>query len=420
MSEQLAVAPSKVLADDNSRFGLKRSRLDSLSASILDAGGVLVPVLVEPLKPPVNGHDYKLIAGFYRHAAVEKLNKEQNAGLLLPIVVRTPADGTERLKTQLAENMERENMSPMDDAVAIKRLMDAGVPRIEIRKMFARPGGKKGVTIAPASNAWVNIVLRFLELPKAIQEKIHDGRIGFEAAYELGKVPADKRAAVVERAEASRLRQIEIEEKDEEKYLTAESKLAEALDKEKEAVSKVDETKTTITAAEAVVEEKRAILKAIQKEPYLELDEKGKTALKEKLKAAEAEEKAAIKLAKDAKNALAKLHETAKKAAETAAEQKAKLDAARKAPAKKAAPIGKSEVVKAAKAEGVDTGLQPLNASEVRLMAKDISKCKEWPKVAAIGAAFLACMDSKLTTKQAMATLAEITGEVKAAAPAKK
>lgn len=421
MTDQLVqVPPEKILADDNSRFSLKRSRVDSLAASILESGGVLTPVEVEPLKPAQNGFEYRLTSGFYRHAAVAKLNKEQQAGLLIPAMVRKPADATDRLKHQLAENMERENQSPMDQAIAIKKLMDAGMPRLEIRRIFARPGGKKGAQIQPASNAWVNIVLRFLELPKAIQTKIHEGVIGVEAAYELGKVPPEKRQAVVERAEAERLRQLEIEEKDEEKYLQAENRLIEAQSKEKEAVSQVDATKAAIEAAEKTVAEKLAALKAIQKEPYLELDAKGKEELKERLKAAETDLKGAEKASKDAKNELAKLLNTAKKAAEVAEEQKAKLDAARKAVksnGKKAVkPVGKEDVRAAAKAEGVDTGSVPLNATEVKQYVKDMTRIKEWPKVAAIGHALQNCFSGVTTPKQLYIELAEITGESKPAA----
>src|SRR5207249_5746573 len=55
--------------------------------------------------------------------SVEKLNKEQGAGLTVPAIVRPLADDTLRLKHQLTENMDRENQSPMDQAVAIDKLL---------------------------------------------------------------------------------------------------------------------------------------------------------------------------------------------------------------------------------------------------------------------------------------------------------
>jgi hypothetical protein len=43
--------PSKVLADDNTRFNLKATRIASLAENIIEQGGVIEPVEVEPLNP---------------------------------------------------------------------------------------------------------------------------------------------------------------------------------------------------------------------------------------------------------------------------------------------------------------------------------------------------------------------------------
>ena len=419
MSEQLVhVTPDQVLAEGNVRWNLKPSRVDALATSILESGGVLTPIEIEPLVPVQNSFKYRLTSGFYRHAAVSKLNAEQNAGLTIPAMVRKTTDATERLKHQLAENMERENQSPMDQAIAISRLIEAGISRGEIRRIFARPGGQKGTTIQPASNAWVNITLRFLELSKSIQDKIHDGRVSMAAAYELGKVPPDKRAAVLERAEKERLHQVEVEEGDERKYIAAEQKLFEAQASEREAVAKLTGARTEVEVADKLVDEKTAVLKTIQKEPYLEYDEKGKSDLKERLKAAEADVKGATKISKDAKNDVAKLHAVAKKSAEVAEEQRAKLEAARKAvkaKPKRPKTVGPGDLKNAARAEGAIVGAKPLNLSEVKQALKDVIKLKtHWPKVAAIALAVIECCDSVTTPKELGIQLSYITGESKA------
>lgn len=421
--EQLVqLDPAKVLADDNIRFNLKKTAIDSLATDILESAGVLVPVEVEALNPPQNGFTHKLTAGFIRHAAVTKLNAEQNAGLTLPAIVRNTGDSMTRLRHQVSENMARESMSPMDQAVAANKLMESGMPRAEVRRIFARPGGKKGNQIEPLSNAMLNIMLRFLELPKAIQEKIHVGSVGVAAAYELGKVPPEKRQAVIERAEAERAAQVAREEADERKYLAAEQKLAESQNKEKEALSKVEEAKAQIVQAATLVKEKDAALKTVQKEPFLEMDAAGKKAMMEKLNAAIADKKAAEKLEKDSKNALAKLLTVAKTAAEVAEEQKLKLDAARKAvkPAgKKAnkAEVGPSDVRKAAKAEGVDSGYVPLSLSDIRQCVKDVTADKD-EVISAIGRAFKDNFDGKGSPKMLVEELKVILGAVRdAAAP---
>lgn len=399
----LQLDPDTILADDNSRFNLKKTRIDTLAESILAMGGVMQPVEVTELaEADKNGHTYRLTSGFYRLAAVLKLNSEQNAGLTVPAIVRN-VDEAERLKHQLAENMERENQSPMDKAIAIKKLLDAGVPRPEVRRIFSSAGGRKGNTVQAMSNAMMNILLRFLELPKAVQEKIHDGRVGVEAAYELGKVAPDRRVAVLDRAEKDRLAFIDTEEKDEEKYLNAEAKLNEAQSNATEAEKAAEAVKEGIVETQKLVLDRNTALRQVQAMPYLELDAKGQKEMMEKVKAAEQDLKAAQKLAKDKKNELAKALEKKGKAQELAEKKAAELEAARKAikpgqAAKgKAKPISKTAIAKAAKAEGAG-GLVALNISEQRQTIKDVSNHKH-AGVAAIGKAVLDCFNGKTTPK---------------------
>lgn len=416
MTEQLVnVSPDEVLADDNSRFNLKDGRIEGLASSILENGGVLTPIELEPLVPAQGKKRFRLTAGFYRYAAVVKLNAEQKAGLTLPAIVRENPDDLVRLRHQLAENMERENQSPMDRAVAIKKLLDAGVTRAEVRRIFSAAGGRKANVVQPMSNAMLNITLNLLDLPKAIQTKIHHGLVGIAAAYELGKVPPERRAAVLERAEADRLSQVEKEEKDEERYLHAEKKLGEAQEKEKATLSQVETTKIEIAGAVDLVKTKKVELDEVRKAPgYLEMSNDEKKGIIEKMKALDADLKAAMKLEKDAKNKLAKLLGQAKTAAETAEEQKAKLEAARKAKpvvtTKRA--VGPSDVKKAAKAEGVESGFVALNLSNIRESLKDVMTNKDYPKVSAIAKVFKDCFDGQDTPKEVIYRLAVITGEV--------
>lgn len=429
-SEQIVnLDPAKVLADDNSRFGLKPTAVSTLMESILEHGGVMEPVEVEPLEKNKEGFTHRLTYGFQRHAAVSRLNMEQNAGLTLPAIVRETEGGAARTRRQIAENNARETMSPMDKAVAIKKLLDSGVEKPEIRRIFASAGGRKGNTVAPMSNAMLNILLNLLDLPKSIQEKIHSGLVGVEAAYMLGKVPADKRTAVMERAEANRLAQIEAEEKDEEKFLNAEKRVEESVTKVAEAAKQADEAKAEIEQAEANLAEKVKARKAVK----MAVAEKDGPADKddvERMKAAEADEKAAHKLLKDAKNKLAKALETRSKAQETVEEVKAKLEESRKAAKKKGskATIGKQDVKKAAAEEGTKTGYVALNIGDIRQAIKDMSagKLDADDRVAAIAQVFKDCFDGKDTEKQTVARLhslldamgAKVVKKVGAAAPA--
>src|SRR5258706_13915375 len=133
MNELLELRPDDVLADDNSRFGLKKFRIERLASEILQSGGVNTPVEVEEVDPKANGgFRYRLVAGFYRHAAVSLLNQGDRQDFKLPATLFNPDTPAVRLRRQLSENMERENQSPMDKAVAIKKLKAAGASTMDV------------------------------------------------------------------------------------------------------------------------------------------------------------------------------------------------------------------------------------------------------------------------------------------------
>ena len=430
MSEQIVhLDPSHVLADprENIRFGSKAMSRQALMDSILEQGGVMEPVEVQVLKPPVDGKTHRLIFGFGRHAAVAELNATQEAGLTLPCIVRDVADA-DRTKRQIAENVNRESLSPMDKAVAIQRLIDEGVEKPEIRRIFTSVGGKKGNEARALSNAMLNIYLRFLDLPKTMQEKIHDGRVGVAAAYMLGKVPPEKRAAVLERAEKDRQEQLDLEEKDEAKYLEAEAKVAETADKAKAAESEVETAKEDVAKAEALVTDKTQAYGKIKNE-ILAMDRPATAADAERLKAAEADKKGSEKTLKDAKTRLNKAQGTATSAAELAAEKKAQLEAARKAVKSTKGKSGKSkgegisreDVKKAAKGENTTTGVVALGIGDIRQTMKDIvsGKLGADDRVAAVAKCFKDCFDGKDTEKELVINLNTLLDAMHAVLPKK-
>lgn len=411
--------PKAILADDNSRYSLKPFKVEALAQAIIAAGGVQVPIIVEPIADAGKGITHRLTAGFYRHAAVKLLNAE-NAGLLLPAIVRPSGDALARLKAQLSENMDRENQSPMDKAIAIQKLMDAGMARADIRKMFSVPGGRKGMHMQPVSNAWLNLTLSFLELPKAIQEKIHDGRLPLTAAYELLKVSPEKRQVVLDKAESERLDAIDADEKAEAKLEAVEAKAAEATGKltaVQEELAAADKAKADALAA---LEEKRAAVKAITSVPgFLELPAEEKKLIGEKLAGAKMElreaEKANSKAVKDQDKAMHKA-----KAVEEAinGKKKAKAEAASEAKANptkvKGKVVSQRDVKKAAgKVEGATaTGPVALNAAEMRDACKHVTS-SGMTRAKAIGNLFLDCFAGKMTAGALRTQVEVATGERK-------
>lgn len=402
--------PAKVLAnpeDNAARFGAQSdvSRQEMMD-SILAQGGVLQPVEVVTLPGATKGgFTHRLIYGYRRHGAVLQLNKEQNAGLTLPAIVRD-VDAGDIVKRQIAENNDRENMSPMDKAVAIKKLLDQNVAKPEIRRIFSQKSGKKGDQITPMSNASLNIYLNFLQLPKTIQEKIHYGTVGVSAAYLLGKVAPEQRAAVLEKAEADRLKMAADEAKDEERYLNAEKKVTDALAKEQEAKAVVETTAADVAVAEARVNETKAAYIAVGNEIKAMATSAGPAEV-EKIKAAEADKKAAEKLLKEATAKAEKAAKEATEAAKKAKERAEQLEAARKLKGKakagksKGAAVTRDDIKKADPTQGN----VPITLSEFRSSLKDLQKDGVPARVSQVGALFTQLLNGILTPKLLIADL---------------
>lgn len=437
-SEQITqLDPVRVLADDNGSKWSPKARetdIERLMASILENGGVMEPVEVTEIPKAdrtKNGFTHRLTFGFNRHTAVTRLNIEQGAGLTLPCIVRPVEDGATRLKRQISENNDRATLSPMDKAVAIKRLLDTGLIKADVRRIFSAAGGRKGNQVQPMSSAMLNIHLNLLDLPKSIQMDIHEGAIGIEGAYMLGKVPPEKRQAVIDRAKKDRAAQIEQEEKDEQRYLAAEQRVVETEAKVGEAETAIETARGEVTAAEELVKARIEEMKAVkiviaQKETAADAGDV------EASKGAEQNVKSAQKVLKDAKNKLAKALGTRTTAEEAVNAVKAKLEASRAAvkKGKKGASksIGKVAVSKAAAAEGTKAGIVPVGIGDIRQTLKDMvaGKLGADDRVSQVASCFKDCFDGKDTEKELVIRLdklldamgAKLVAKVKPTPPA--
>lgn len=398
--------PDVILTDDNTRYGLKKERIEALAASIVSEGGVIEPVEVQPLVAgSSNGHKFRLTLGFYRVAAVKHLNATQGSGLTVPAIIHDPGSVTDRLKRQLAENMERENQSPMDMARAIRKMLDNGMSRTDIRTVFGDRTGKKA---KPKSNAWLNMLVSFLDLPKNMQAKIHDGTVGVGAAYQLTKVPVEKRNEVFQRVvaatESERERQSKQEEKDEDKFLKQESKLAKVNERLEKAQKSLDVAKTQSDKAMADYNEKSDKAKELyQASTTTGLAPKDRKAAQTAFNAAEKARIEAEGVTNKALEVTTRLQEALVKVEESVKERTTKLEAAKETKAKaatttKTAPVGAAAVKAAA-----GTGTKQLNATEMRDVIKEMmlpAGHKTDKKLNAIGTAIAKCFAGETTIKQ--------------------
>jgi ParB family chromosome partitioning protein len=137
------------------RVTFDEAALEELAASIREQG-VLQPILVRPL----GGGRFEIVAGERRFRAA------QRAGLTkVPVVVRDLSDA-ETLEIALIENVQRDDLSPLEEATAYQRLIDEfGHTQEEV----ATRVGKSRPAIANA--------LRLLRLPDAVKEELARGRL---------------------------------------------------------------------------------------------------------------------------------------------------------------------------------------------------------------------------------------------------
>jgi len=157
--------------DFQPRARMDDERLEELTRSI-KTNGVIQPIVVRQA-----GDRYQIIAGERRWRAAMK------AGLVrVPVVVRDVASGQERsiLEMALIENIQREDLNPMDEAVAYRRLADEfGLRQEDI----AAAVGKDRATVANH--------LRLLKLPAEVQAEVASGTLSMGHARALLSLPTE-------------------------------------------------------------------------------------------------------------------------------------------------------------------------------------------------------------------------------------
>ena len=137
------------------RHNFGAEELEELAAS-MRTHGVLQPILVR--KDPKNPQGFELIAGERRWRAAQKAQLHE-----IPAVVRELSD-REALEAALIENLQRADLSPIEEATAFARLM--------------REFGHTQERLADAlgkSRPFVANLVRLLALPAAIQTMIDKG-----------------------------------------------------------------------------------------------------------------------------------------------------------------------------------------------------------------------------------------------------
>ena len=156
-------------------------RLAELTASVADKG-VLQPILVRPVAA-----GYEIIAGERRFRAA------QEAGLrTIPALVKALTD-QQTLEIAIVENLQREDLGPLEEARAFQQLLDFGLNQEAVAKAVSK------------SRSAVANALRLLKLEPAALEALAAGTISPGHARAILAQPAADRAWALEQIVAQGL-----------------------------------------------------------------------------------------------------------------------------------------------------------------------------------------------------------------------
>lgn len=152
------------------RTNMDQTSLEELAASIRSQG-IIQPILVRP----VSADKYEIIAGERRWRAAQIAELQE-----VPVLVRNiPDEAT--LAVALIENIQRENLNPIEEAVGLKRLSDEfELTHEEMAKSVGR------------SRAAVTNLLRLLSLSRGARQLLEYGKIEMGHARALLGLPKEQ------------------------------------------------------------------------------------------------------------------------------------------------------------------------------------------------------------------------------------
>ena len=170
------------------RKEFSEEKIQELAHSIKE-NGLIQPIIVR--KSPVLG--YEILAGERRYRA------SIAAGLSeVPVIVKQLSDQDMMLHS-IIENLQRENLNPIEEAKAYQSLIDKGFTHTEIAEKMGK------------SRPYITNLVRLLGLPKHILIEVESGRLSQAHARLLIQLSSDKQDKLLNRIQTENLsvRQVE-------------------------------------------------------------------------------------------------------------------------------------------------------------------------------------------------------------------
>lgn len=128
----------------------------------IETNGLLQPITVQPFNKEVNGHFYKyrVVVGHRRHLAYEIKEWPR-----IPCVVKEGLNDLDAFTLNFIENINREQLNILQEAMGVKKFKDAGLTIEETSKRINQ------------SKGWIQIRFALLDLPIQLQKEAAAGFI---------------------------------------------------------------------------------------------------------------------------------------------------------------------------------------------------------------------------------------------------
>ena len=139
---------------------IKRTRLEN-------------PIVVQPVEqitiytPPPEGVKYRVLNGNRRYVAMRCLSKEDPEKYsTIPSIIREGLSDDDARSLNLSDNLDRQDLTLVQEALALKKWYNSGYPRETVGRMIGQSG------------SWVQIRYNVLDLPEHLYEYMSKGLIG--------------------------------------------------------------------------------------------------------------------------------------------------------------------------------------------------------------------------------------------------
>jgi ParB family chromosome partitioning protein len=152
--------------DEPHRLGMDNHALEELASSIA-LEGLKQPISVRPK----DGGRYEIIAGHRRYCAHQMIGRAE-----IECIVRDEGAAGSEVE-RFTENMQREQLTPMEEALALSRFMEnSGLDVATICKRLSK------------TESWVRTRLALMGLSDALKTEVHSGRLAIASALALSRV----------------------------------------------------------------------------------------------------------------------------------------------------------------------------------------------------------------------------------------